>query len=163
MNQGEQRLNRCHKCTDRLAVQRLCDQYEARSVSRFGRFYTTSWLLNATCVATTPRSSAHDKADLSHSNRNIKGGNTARLPLRSQTSSPNYRRRYPDIFSFIACRGSMPHEFLDPKSSKVLTRRVLWKLDVHILPALVLVRCHVFFTGKCMSLTSVTSSGLPAI
>lgn len=34
----------------------------------------------------------------------------------------------------------VPAEFSDPVKSKALTKRVLWKLDTHVLPALALVR-----------------------
>ena len=33
-----------------------------------------------------------------------------------------------------------PSDFTDPVKNKELTKRVLWKLDTHVLPALVLVR-----------------------
>ena len=34
----------------------------------------------------------------------------------------------------------VPLEFADPEKRKALTKKVLWKLDTHVLPALALVR-----------------------
>ena len=44
----------------------------------------------------------------------------------------------------------VPPEFLDLKTSRSLTRKVLWKLDIHILPALAFVRTP--FISRYLSL-----------
>jgi hypothetical protein len=47
-----------------------------------------------------------------------------------------------------------PLEFLDPVQSKALTKKVLWKLDTHVLPALALVSILALSISSPLDLTN---------